>query len=65
MHQLHQRYLQRLAAQRFDEEELGDFTEEELREEAAFRCWLWEVDPQDNLALPSSSILQALANDWD
>ena len=52
MHQSQHRYLQHLAAQRFYEEESGDFTfyeeepsdftEKELREEAAFRCWLRE-----------------------
>ena len=57
MHQSRQRYLQYLAAQRFYEEESGDFTfyqeepsdctEKELREEAAFRCWLRQIDPQD------------------
>ena len=57
MHQSQHRYLQHLSAQRFYEEESGDFTfyreepsdftEEELREEAAFRCWLRQIEPQD------------------
>ena len=51
------RYLQYLAAQRFYEEATGDFgfyqedayafTEAELREEAAVRCWLREIDIHD------------------
>ena len=75
MHQSQQRYLQYLAAQRFYEEESGDFTfyeeepsdftEKELREEAAFRCWLWEIDPQDYPALPSSTALRTMANSFD
>ena len=76
MHQSQQRYLQYLAAQRFYEEasgdftlyeeEPGDFTEKELREEAAFRCWLREIDPQDYpAALPSSTTLHAMANSYD
>ena len=54
------RHLQYLAAQRFYEEATGDFafyqedpslfTEAELREEAAFRCWLREIDA-DNCPL--------------
>ena len=57
MLQSQQRYLQYLAAQRFYKEASGDFTfyeeepsyftEKELREEAAFRCWLREIDPRD------------------
>ena len=76
MHQSQQRYLQHLAAQRFYEEASGDFTfyeeepsdftEKELREEAAFRCWLREIDPQDYpAALPSSTTLHAMANSYD
>ena len=51
------RYLQYLAAQRFYEEATGDFafyhedpssfTDAELRQEAAFRCWLREIDPHN------------------
>ena len=75
--QSRQRYLQYLAAQRcheetsgdftFYEEEPSDFTEKELREEAAFRCWLQEIDPHDcyPAALPSSTALDALANFYD
>ena len=76
MHQSQQRYLQYLAAQRFYEEASGDFTfyeeepsdftEKELREEAAFRCWLREIDPHDHpAALPSSTTLHAMANSYD
>ena len=76
MLQSQQRYLQYLAAQRFYEEATGDlmfyeeepsfFTEMELREEAAFRCWLREVDPRDcPAALPSSTALQAMADSHD
>ena len=76
MHQSQQRYLQHLAAQRFYEEESGDFTfyreepsdftEEELREEAAFRCWLRQIEPQDYPAvLPSSTVLRTMANSFD
>ena len=65
MHLPQQRYLQYLAAQRFYEEESGDFTEEELREEATFRCWLREIDPQDYPALPSSTALRTMANSFD
>ena len=68
-----ERYIQYLAAQRFYEEASGDFTfyeedpsyftEEELREEAAFRCWLREIDPHDYpSALPSSATLFAMAD---
>ena len=73
MHQARQRYLQYLAAQRFDEEASGDFTvyeekpsdftEKELREEAAFRCWLREIDTHGYpAALPSSITLHTMAN---
>ena len=76
MHQSQQRYLQHLAAQRFYEEESGDFTfyreepgdftEEELREEAAFRCWLRHIEPQNYpAALPSSTFPSAIANSFD
>ncbi len=76
MHQLQHRYLQQLAAQLFYEEqtgdftfyreEPGDFTEAELREEAAFRCWLRLIEPQNYpAALPSSTFLSALANSFD
>ena len=50
----------------FYEEEPSDFTEKELREEAAFRCWLREIDPHDYpAALPSSTTLYAMANSYD
>ena len=76
MLQSQQRYLQYLAAQRFDDEASGDFTfyeedpsyftEKELREEAAFRCWLWEIDPRDcTAALPSSTTLHAMGDSYD
>ena len=72
----HERFLQYLAAQLFYEEASGDFTfyqedpsyftEEELREEAAFRCWLREIDPHDcPSALPSSAALRAMADTYD
>ena len=70
------RHLQYLAAQRFYEEASGDFTffqedpsyftEEELLEEAAFRCWLREIDPHDcPSTLPSSATLRAMADSFD
>jgi len=70
------RYLQYLAAQRFYEEATGDFafyqedpsvfTEAELREEAAFRCWLREIDPHNcPLMLPSNAALRGMADAWD
>ena len=70
------RYLQYLAAQRFYEEATGDFafyqedpsffTEAELREEAAFRCWLREIDLHDcPPMLPSDAALRGLADAWD
>ena len=70
------RYLQYLAAQRFYEEASGDFTffqedpshftENELRGEAAFRCWFREIDPHDYpSALPSSATLFAMAESYD
>ena len=70
------RYLQYLAAQRFYEEATGDFgfyqedahafTEAELREEAAFRCWLREIDIHDcPLMLPSNAALRGMADTWD
>ena len=64
-HQLQKRYLQHIAARVFDEEAPNDYTEEELREEAAFRCWLVEAEAAgpDWNALPSSFALRALA-DW-
>ena len=71
-----ERFLQYLAAQRFYEEASGDFTfyqdppsdftEQELREEAALRCWLRELDPSVGAAaLPSSSALRAMADAYD
>ena len=69
-----ERYLQYLAALRFYEEASGDFTfyqeepsyftEEELREEAAFRCWLREIDNCPTM-LPSSATLHAMADAYD
>ena len=70
------RYLQYLAAQRFYEEATGEhefyqedpssFTEAELREEAAFRCWLREVDTQNcPIMLPSGAALRGMADAWD
>ena len=69
------RFLQWLAAQRFYEEASGDFTffqeepsnftEDELREEAAFRCWLREVDARDCQTLPSSTTLHVIADAYD
>ena len=69
-----ERYLQYLAALRFYEEASGDFTfyqeepsyftEEELREEAAFRCWLREID-DCSPTLPSSATLRAMADAYD
>ena len=69
------RFLQWLAAQRFYEEASGDFTffqeepsfftEDELREEAAFRCWLREVDARNCQTLPSSAALHAMADEFD
>ena len=69
------RYLQYLAAQRFYEEATGDFafyqedpstfTEGELREEAAFRCWLREIDTENcPLMLPSGAALRGMADAW-
>ncbi len=71
-----ERYFQYLAAQRFYEEASGDFTfyqedpsdftEEELREEAALRCWLRELNPRDcPTALPTSATLRARAVDYE
>ncbi len=70
------RYLQYLAAQRFYKEAMGDFafyqddpsdfTEEELREEAAIRCWLREIDPHTCPAeMPSSAALRGIADAYD
>ena len=69
-----ERYLQHLAALRFYEEASGDFTfyqeepsyftSEELREEAAFRCWLREIDDCPS-TLPSSATLHAMADAYD
>ena len=69
------RFLQWLAAQRFYEEASGDFmifqeepsnfTEDELREEAAFRCWLREVDARNCQTLPSSATLHVIADAYD
>ena len=70
------RYLQYLAAQRFYEEATGDsefyqedpssFTEAELREEAAMRCWLREIDTHHcPSALPCSAALRGLADEYD
>ena len=70
------RYLQYLAAQRFYEEATGDyafsqndpsdFTENELREEAAFRCWLREIDHHNcPTELPSSAALRNIADQFD
>ena len=70
------RYLQYLAAQRFYEEATGDFafcqedpssfTEAELREEAALRCWLREIDTENcPLMLPSGAALRGMADAWD
>ena len=71
-----ERYFQYLAAKRFYEEASGDFTfyqedpsdftEDELREEAALRCWLRQLKPNDcPLALPTSAMLRAMADDYD
>jgi hypothetical protein len=65
--QMQRRYLQYLAARVFAAElqdTAADFTEEELREEAALRCWLAEANVLGS-ALPSSSALRALANWYD
>ena len=70
------RYFQYLAAQRFYEEATGDngfyqedayeFTEAELRMEAAFRCWLREIDLQDcPPMLPMDAALRGMADAWD
>ena len=70
------RYFQYLAAQRFYEEATGDygfyqedpyeFTEAELRMEAAFRCWLREIDLQDcPPMLPLDAALRGMADAWD
>ena len=69
-----ERYLQYLAALRFYEEASGDFTfyqeepssftEEELREEAAFRCWLREIDICPT-TLPPSATLRVMADAYD
>ena len=70
------RFLQWLAAQRFYTEASGDFTffqeepsnftEDELRVEAAFRCWLREIDARNCQTLPSSATLHVIADahDW-
>ena len=71
-----ERYFQYLAAKRFYEEASGDFTfyqedpsdftEDELREEAALRCWLRQLKPNEcPLALPTSAMLRAMADDYD
>ena len=71
-----ERYFQYLAAQRFYEEASGDFTfyqedpsdftEDELREEAALRCWLRQLKPRDcPTTLPTSAALRAMADDYD
>ena len=65
VNQMQKRYLQYLAARVFTAElqdTSADFTEQELREEAALRCWLAEADVLGS-ALPSSFALRALA-DW-
>ena len=69
-----ERYLQYLAALRFYEEATGDFTfyqeeqssftEEELREEAAFRCWLREIHIYPT-TLPPSATLRVMADAYD
>ena len=70
------RYVQYLAAQRFYEEATGDygfhqdtpydFTENELRMEAAFRCWLHTVDLEACPGmLPMDAALRGLADAWD
>ena len=70
------RYFQYLAAQRFYEEATGDygfyqedayeFTECELRMEAAFRCWLREIDVQQcPQMLPLDAALRGKADAWD
>ena len=59
------RYLQYVAARVFAEEATEDFTEDELREEAAFRCWLADADVLNWDALPPSLILRALADYYD
>ncbi len=71
-----ERYLQYLAALRFYEEATGDFTfyqeepasftEDELREEAAFRCWLRELHAYPASLPPSATLLvMADAYDWE
>ena len=71
-----ERYFQYLAAQRFYEEassdftfyqeDPSDFTGDELREEAALRCWLRQLKPRDcPTALPTSAALRAMADDYD
>ena len=70
------RYFQYLAAQRFYEEHTGDygfyqedayeFSEWELRMEAAFRCWLREIDVQQcPPMLPLDAALRGMADAWD
>ena len=70
------RYFQYLAAQRFYEEATGDygfyqedpyeFSECELRMEAAFRCWLREIDVQQcPQMLPLDAALRGMADAWD
>ena len=69
-----ERYLQYLAALRFYveatgdftvyQEEPGSFTEDELREEAAFRCWLREIQVYPT-TLPPSTTLRVMADAYD
>ena len=70
------RYVQYLAAQRFYEESTGDygfhqeepydFSEAELRMEAAFRCWLHTIDLQNcPNTLPMGAALRGMADAWD
>ena len=69
-----ERYLQYLAALPFYKEATGDFTfyqeepgsftEDELREEAAFRCWLREIHVYP-ASLPPSATLRVMADAYD
>ena len=64
-----QRHLQLAAARSFTNEPPTDFTEDELKQEAAFRAWLTtvrlDVPPLNPFTLPSPEELSLFADHWD